>query len=56
MASEDPRKNIAKKYKTHSLEISEALTIHPINFWGHFSKVRFSYALTFIFVTRHPVF
>ena len=37
MASEDPQKNIAKKYKKTcnclaSLAISEALTINPTNF------------------------
>ena len=39
MASEDPQKNIAKKYKKTwnypaSLAISEALTINPTNFLG----------------------
>ena len=47
MASEDSKKNIAKKYKKTwicpaSLAISKALTIHPTNFLSHFSIFSFS--------------
>ena len=47
MALEDPQKNIAKKHKKTwncgaSLAISEALTIHPTNFFRPFWIVSLS--------------
>ena len=59
MASEDPQKNIAKKYKKTwdcpaSLAISEALTINPTNFLRPPFNSQFFLSFNFYF-TRHPV-
>ena len=56
MASEDPQKNIAKKYKKTwncpaSLAISEALTINPTNFLR--PPFNSQFFLSFNFYFRH---
>ena len=59
MASEDPQKNIAKKYKKTwncpaSLAISEALTINPINFLMPPFDSHFFLSFTFYFGDKTP--
>ena len=58
-ALEDPKKNIAQKYKTWncpaSLAISEALIMYPTNFSRPLFNSQFVLSLTFILIIRHPV-
>ena len=59
MASEDPQKNITKKYKKTwncpaSLAISEELTINSTNFWRPPSDSQFFLSFNFYFGHKTP--
>jgi hypothetical protein len=59
MASEDPQKNIAKKYQNTwncpaSLAISEALTINPTNFLRPPFNSQFFLSFNFYFGHKTP--
>ena len=58
MASEDPQKNVAKKYEKincpASLAISEALTINPTNFLRPPFNSQFFLSFNFYFGHKTP--
>ena len=59
IAFEDPQKILWKSTKTWNclayLAISEALTIHPTNFFKQLFNSPFFLSLIYMSVTRHPV-